>query len=113
MKKLLNILMLFFSAGTLVCCALPALIAVILGSGALFAVIDSIPFIVVISEYKVSILLASLVLICYNIYNLWFNPNRICPIDQKEACESASKFSKAATVFAAIVVIIGIVTAYL
>ena len=76
-----NFISLFASSSTLVCCALPVLFIVI-GAGATFASIISIfPFLVVISKYKVSITLVSLLILVfagYINYRTYYLP---CPVD--------------------------------
>ena len=76
-----NLISLFASSSTLICCALPA-VFIVIGAGATFASIISIfPFLVVISKYKVSITLASLLILVfagYINYRTYYLP---CPAD--------------------------------
>ncbi|GIR29019.1 hypothetical protein CM15mP43_06430 [bacterium] len=52
-KSLLTqILVLFASSSTLVCCALPALLVAIGATGALISLFSNIPFLITISENK-------------------------------------------------------------
>ena len=76
-----NLISLFASSSTLICCALPA-VFIVIGAGATFASIISIfPFLVVISKYKVSITLVSLLILVfagYINYRTYYLP---CPAD--------------------------------
>lgn len=110
--KILNVFTLFASTGTLLCCALPAAVAALLGTTALFTVIDSVPFLITISEYKGYTFLLAGVLLAYNVYNLWYKP-QVCPIDAKEACEDGKKFSKWVTGVSIVIVAVGAYTAYI
>ena len=79
--KSANFISLFASSSTLICCALPA-VFIIVGAGATFASIISVfPFLVVISKYKVSITLVSLLILVfagYINYRTYYLP---CPAD--------------------------------
>lgn len=110
--RFINVLTLFASTGTLLCCALPAAIAALLGTTALFTVIDSIPFIVTLSDHKGYIFIVAGVLLAFNVYNLWYRV-QICPITAKEACGDANKFSKVVTIISIVIVAVGAYTAYL
>ena len=61
--KAANYFSLFASSSTLICCALPSLF-VVLGAGASFASLLTVfPFLIVLSQYKVTISLVALVAI--------------------------------------------------
>lgn len=61
--KTANYFSLFASSSTLICCALPSLF-VVLGAGASFASLLSIfPFLIVLSQYKITISITALVTI--------------------------------------------------
>ena len=79
--KSANFISLFASSSTLICCALPA-VFIVIGAGATFASIISVfPFLVVISKYKVSITLVSLLILVfagYINYRTYYLP---CPAD--------------------------------
>ena len=111
--RVFGVLTLFVSTGTLICCALPAAIAAILGTTVLFSIIDTIPFIVTLSEHKGWIFIAAGVLIAINIYQLWFSKYAdYCPIDKKDECKDGKKFAKVITVLSAVIVAIGAYTAF-
>ena len=94
-QTIFPILTLFTSVGTLLCCALPALL-VTLGAGAALAGFISVaPWITAISKYKVTIFFVAGILLALSGYFLWINRNAPCPIDEKQAkaCMILRKFS--------------------
>jgi len=76
-----NFLSLFASSSTLVCCALPALF-VFIGAGASFASLISVfPFLIVLSQYKISITLFALAMIVVAGYVNYKTYHMPCPAD--------------------------------
>ncbi len=72
---------LFASTGTLVCCALPALL-VSLGAGAALAgLVATVPSLVGFSEYKEFVFGFCAVLLAISGYMQWRNRSAPCPID--------------------------------
>ena len=97
MTRVANFLTLFTSLGTLVCCALPALL-VSLGLGAVMAGLAShVPGLVWMSENKGAVFIAAGAMLAGNGLLLWVSRNAPCPIDPKlrEACITGRKTSKA------------------
>jgi hypothetical protein len=77
--KSANILSLFASSSTLICCALPSLFVVV-GAGASFAsLITVFPFLVVLSQYKLYITLFALVMIIFAGYVNYKTYHMPCP----------------------------------
>jgi len=66
--KNISILSLFTSTGTILCCALPALLVTIGAGAALSSVISVFPQIVWVSKYKVYIFTAAFILIVLSGY---------------------------------------------
>ncbi|MBK9294504.1 MAG: hypothetical protein IPM57_08675 [Oligoflexia bacterium] len=92
----INYLTLFSSTGTLICCALPALL-VSLGLGAVIAgLAGNIPGLVWLSENKISVFIFSGSLLAINGFLIWTNRNAPCPIDPKlrDVCIKGRKFSR-------------------
>lgn len=115
LSRIVGVLSLFASTGTLICCALPALIATLLGTSALFTVIDSVPFLITLSDHKEWIFAVAGLFIGINVYHLWFSKNagsEICPIEKKGACDDSKKFAKVITIISAVIVAIGALTAF-
>ena len=108
------VLSLFTSIGTLLCCALPALL-VTLGMGAALAGFISIaPWITVISEYKIFIFVGAGILLILSSYFLWINHNAPCPTDPKQAkaCTLLRKFSLYTIIISIIIYIVGFFFAF-
>ena len=94
-QSLLPALSLFTSAGTLVCCALPALL-VTLGAGATLAgLVGSAPWLIALSKYKIWTFGISGAMILIAGAALWRSRNASCPIDpaQAMACGKLRKTS--------------------
>ena len=108
------VLSLFTSIGTLLCCALPALL-VTLGMGAALAGFISVaPWITVISEYKIFIFVGAGILLILSTYFLWINRNAPCPTDAKQAkaCALLRKFSLYTIIISIVIYIIGFFFAF-
>jgi hypothetical protein len=88
-------LSLFTSFGTLLCCALPSLFVAI-GAGAILAgLVSSMPFLIVLSKYKVLLFIISGLLLFISGFLIWYNRNAPCPRDplQAKASNRLRKFS--------------------
>lgn len=89
-------LSLFTSAGTMLCCALPALL-VALGMGAVVAgVVTAIPALVWLSLHKVWVFLIAGLCLTAAAYAHWQSRNAACPVDinQQNACQRLRRWSK-------------------
>lgn len=94
-NRLISFLTLFSSTGTLICCALPALL-VSLGMGAVLAgIAGSVPGLIWISEHKLGVFIFAGSMLTLNGVLLWRNRKAPCPIDPalRNACISGRKFS--------------------
>jgi len=88
--KHLSLLTLFASGGTLICCALPALL-VSLGAGAVMAsVVSSVPQIVWFSEHKLGVFIFAGVMLSISGLLQWQARSLPCPSD-KELAEICNK----------------------
>ena len=113
-QTIFPVLSLFTSIGTLLCCALPALL-VTLGMGAALAGFISVaPWITVISEYKIFIFVGAGILLILSGYFLWINRNAPCPTDAKQAkaCALLRKFSLYTIIISIVIYIIGFFFAF-
>jgi hypothetical protein len=98
---------LFGSFGTLLCCALPALL-VSVGAGAVMAsLVTTIPQLVWISEHKIPLFLFAGIMLVVSGVTTYFNRRLPCPADpaQAESCRrtrrrSAAIFSVSALLYA-------------
>lgn len=84
-RTILPSLSLFTSIGTLLCCALPALL-VTLGMGAALAgIIGAIPWIAVVSDYKATIFIGAGLLLAIACGMQFYTRNAPCPTDPLKA----------------------------
>lgn len=88
-QTLLPSLSLLTSAGTLVCCALPALLVTI-GAGAVLAgIVGTAPWLIALSEYKIWTFGISGAMLLIAGIALWKARNAPCPIDPSQAMACA------------------------
>jgi hypothetical protein len=95
LKRILSFLSLFSSLGTLVCCALPALL-VSLGLGAtLISVLGTFPQLIWLSEHKISVFIVAGVLLTLSGLSRWVSVRSECPVDSSngENCRTAKSIS--------------------
>lgn len=84
-QAILPSLSLFTSAGTLLCCALPALL-VSLGMGAALAgLVSAAPWITMISDYKIWVFAVAGILLCLSAIMQWRARFAPCPVDPAKA----------------------------
>lgn len=105
---------LFTSTGTLICCALPALL-VTLGMGATLAgFVGVFPWITAISEYKIVVFILAGVMLSLSGWMQWRARHAPCPIDPKQAkaCMRLRKISWGILIFSIMVYVIGVFFAF-
>jgi mercuric ion transport protein len=117
-RRILDVLSLFTSFGTLVCCALPSLL-VLLGLGATVAsFLSSAPWLVALSRHKVWVFAISGALIGLNFLYVYRVAPRLqaralaCAIDDPR-CRTASRFSRVVLWISASIYIAGFFTAFI
>ena len=106
---------LFTSVGTLLCCALPALL-VTLGMGATLAgFVGAAPWITAVSEYKGIVFTVSGILIASAAFMQWRTRNAPCPADpaKAKACSRLRRASWAILGFAAFLFVTGLFFAFI
>ena len=114
-QTVLPSLSLFTSLGTLLCCALPALL-VTLGMGAtLVGIVDTVPWITAISEQKAIVFGVAGVLISLAAFMQWRARNAPCPADhtQAKACSRLRRASWIILGSAAVVYVTGFFFAFI
>ena len=107
--KHLSLLTLFASGGTLICCALPALL-VSLGAGAVMAsVVSSVPQIVWFSEHKLGVFIFAGIMLSISGLLQWQARSLPCPSDKAlaELCNKTRVNSLRVYVFSVCVFLIG------
>jgi hypothetical protein len=114
-QTLLPTLSLFTSVGTLLCCALPALL-VTLGMGAALAgFVGAVPWITAISDYKEVVFAVAGILLAGSAFMQWKNRYAPCPADplQAKACQRLRLISVIILGFSIVVYAIGFFFAFL
>ena len=115
LQTLFPSLSLFTSLGTLVCCALPALL-VTLGLGtSLASLIGFFPWITLISEFKLTIFVVSGSLISLAFFFQWHTKYLPCPADPKKAklCQNLKKISWILLSFSLVFYLVGFFFAFI
>ena len=113
MKKILDFFSVFGSTGTLVCCAIPAVLSVIAGGAAVSAFVTVFPWVIPISRYKGWLfLVAGILLIINGVLTLKPKSKMVCAITGGKGCEVAGGFTKVVFWFAVTVYCIGAFAAY-
>ena len=113
--KSINLLTLFTSSSTLICCALPTLFVAI-GAGAAFANLTLVfPFLIILSKYKVYISALAFITITlagYINYKTYLMP---CPTDPElgQACIKTRKNSRYIYYFSVILFIFATIFTYI
>jgi len=113
-QTVLPTLSLFTSVGTLLCCALPALL-VTLGMGAALAgLVSNAPWLVAISEHKDIVFVIAGGLLIAATYLQWQARNAPCPIDpyKAKACTRLRKLSWMILISAILIYLIGFFFAF-
>ena len=94
-NKLVNYLSLFTSSGTIICCALPALLVSIGAGAALSSFITVFPQLVILSIYKIPIFIGAFIILIISGIMQYQTKSMPCPADKKQAyaCMQARKLS--------------------
>ena len=96
MKNALSYFTLFSSTGTLLCCALPALLVTIGAGGVMASIYANVPGYITFAQNKSLLFLLVAVLLLINGLILWLNRNAPCPVDatKAEICMKSRKISR-------------------
>ena len=94
-RLLMPALSLFASTGTLLCCALPALMVSIGAGASLAGLVSTVPWLVTLSKYKIGLFGAAGILLCIAGALQWRSRYAPCPADPvlAKACGKARKIS--------------------
>ncbi len=113
-QTILPTLSLFTSVGTLLCCALPALL-VTLGMGAALAgFIGAVPWITTVSDYKEFVFAGAGIMLSLSAFLQWRARYAPCPADPKKAkaCSRLRKVSWGILIFSVLIYLIGFFFAF-
>jgi uncharacterized iron-regulated membrane protein len=81
----LQTLTLFSSFGTLLCCALPALLVSIGAGAALASLVSAVPQLVWISEHKIALFIVAGLMLFLSGVSTYLNRRALCPTDPPQA----------------------------
>lgn len=100
---------LFASSGTLVCCALPALLVAVGAGAAMSSLVAWVPQLVVLSEYKKALFAGAGALLLATGWVQWRNRHAPCPVDPRlrSACLRTRRVSAAVYLFSIAVYVAG------
>lgn len=113
-QTILPSLSLFTSTGTLLCCALPALL-VTLGLGASLAgFVGVFPWITAISEYKIAVFMMAGIMLLLSLWMQWRARHAPCPADARKAkaCMRLRQFSWGILIFSIVIYLVGVFFAF-
>jgi len=112
-QKLANFLSLFTSVGTLLCCALPALLVAIGAGAAVASLVSTVPWLVRLSRYKEWLFAVAGLLIGLNFFLVYRPDGKIaCATGAGKACEQASRWNKVVLWISASIFAVGLFMAY-
>ncbi|MEY2479516.1 MAG: hypothetical protein QOI04_443 [Verrucomicrobiota bacterium] len=112
---ILEALTLFSTFGTLLCCALPALLVSIGAGAALASIVSTVPQLVWISEHKMPLFIfAGLMLLVSGVFAYW-NRRAPCPLDpvQAKSCRRVRRVSFALLLVSLVIYATGFYFAFL
>ena len=95
-NSVLHMLTIFSSLGTLLCCALPALL-VSIGAGVVMAsLVSAVPQLVWISEHKIPLFVFGGLMLCLSGFAICWNRRTACPTDPAlaKSCLRVRRWSK-------------------
>lgn len=113
-EKATSVLSLFTSVGTLVCCALPALL-VTLGLGAVVAsTVSGLPWLMALSRHKTWLFLGAGLLLALNFF-LVYRPRQqtACDVSGGQGCEVTGGWNRGVLWVSTAIYAIGVSVAYL
>jgi uncharacterized iron-regulated membrane protein len=106
---------LFGSLGTVLCCALPALL-VSIGAGAVMAsLVTNVPQLVWVSEHKIPLFMFAMIMLIVSGAIIYINRRMPCPVDpvQSESCQRTRRWSTAVFSVSAVLYVIGFYFAFI
>jgi len=100
---------LFASSGTLICCALPALLVAMGAGAALSTLVSAVPGLVWVSEYKEAVFAAAGLMLAFSGVLQWRNRFAPCPLDPalRQACMRTRKTSTRVYGVSAVIYLLG------
>ena len=113
--KLLSVLTLFTSSGTLICCALPMVIATIAGGASVGTLLTLFPWLIPLSMHKEWIFMLSGILIAISGYLTFRRSSEVaCDTNSgEEGCDITGRFNKRMFYLSSFIFLIGGFVSYL
>ena len=117
-ERFFTTLSLFTSSGTLICCALPALLVTLGFGGALAGILSNAPWLIELSRHKIWVFATSGILLGITAFMIYGGPTRqtaaaeFCNTDTG-ACETAGRFTRLTFWFSLSIYLVGLFTGYL
>jgi len=112
-KKVVDFFSLFGSTATLLCCAIPATLSVLVGGAAIGSFVSVFPWVIPLSKHKDLLFLVAGSLLAFNGI-LTLKPKGVvaCTITGGKGCEVAGKFTRGMFWFSVTLYCIGAFAAY-
>jgi hypothetical protein len=114
-QRIFDFLTLFTSAGTLLCCALPAGLVMLGAGGVMASLVSTVPGIVVVSYYKKELFLISGLMLSLGGYLQYRARGLPCPLDVQAAktCMRTRRWSLGTYLFSLALYSVGLFFAYI
>ena len=112
-RQLVSFFALFGSTSTLICCALPAIIASFAGGAAVASLVSAFPFLVILSKFKAVFFIFGGLLLATAGFLIFRPKSKIACTITGEGCETADRFSKFTFWISLIIYGVGFFFAYL
>lgn len=114
-KRVLGVLSLFTSTGTLICCALPALLVSLGMAAVVVSAVSTFPWLIPLTRHKAWLFLGASVLVVLNFY-LVYRPQKQLACDVEagpSGCEVAGNWNRIVLWLSAAIYGVGLFMAYL
>ena len=113
-EKQLSLLTLFTSTGTLICCALPALLVTFGFGGALASFLSSVPWLVWLSRHKILVFAISAIFLFFTSFLIYFRTKAQTTCNAtSNACQVADKFKRATLWLSLVIYFVGFFMSFL
>ena len=112
-QSISSFLALFTSTGTLICCALPALVVAIAGGSAMVSLLSTFPWLVTLSAYSGWIFLIAGLMILFSGFLILKPKGKVaCSITGGKGCQAAGRFHKIMFWVSVVIYVVGLFAAY-
>lgn len=114
-EKILSVLALFTSTGTLVCCALPALLVSLGMAAVVISAVSAFPWLVPLTRHKAWLFLGTGLLIGLNFYLVYRTQKQLaCELGGTgQGCQVAGRWNRGVLWLTVVIYAVGVLMAYL